>query len=503
MSRWNLVWLLGIVSTYLIGYSISLSAPQKDKNVVEKHENIRLVIDVLEEVQNKYVKEMNKEQMRELVENMINGGLEKLDPHSAYINADEYKQFMKSSRGKFGGIGIKIGVDRGNQLFVESPMMGTPAYEAGIQAGDIILKIDDVSTENMPLKKAVEMITGDPGQKVTLTVLHEGDKKPVDIPLVRAEIIIESVVGDIRMEENLKEWDFMLDKVHKIAFIRITAFTETTVKELAKVVDQLQKDGVKGVILDLRTNPGGLLRAAVEVSELFLPKGTPIVTTKGRNHKEEAYVARGRPDSSGGPQTTYPIAILLNRYSASASEIVAAALQDAGRAIIIGERSYGKGSVQNVILMEGGTAALKLTTASYWRPNGKNIHRFPDSKESEDWGVKPNAGYEVKLSDEERIMYLKWRRHRDVVRAKGGAVPKIDEKDKVDPNFKDQVVEKAKEYILGELSKNNNKQGAAPAAIPQTQNASVTPPVGPAAVPPRMNALAFRQSPLYFGRDEP
>jgi carboxyl-terminal processing protease len=502
MSRWNLVWLLGIVFTYLIGYSISLSAPQKDKNLVEKHENIRLVIDVLEEVQNKYVKELNKEQMRELVENMINGGLEKLDPHSGYINADEYKQFMKSSRGKFGGVGIKIGVDRGNQLFVESPMVGTPAYEGGIQAGDLILKIDGVSTENMPLKKAVEMITGDAGQKVTLTVLHEGDKKPVDITLSRAEIIIESVIGDQRMEENLKEWDFMLDKVHKIAYIRIQAFSETTVKELARVVDQLQKDGVKGVILDLRTNPGGLLRAAVEVSELFLPKGTPIVSTKGRNHKEEAYVARGRPDA-GGPQTSYPIAILLNRYSASASEIVAAALQDAGRAIIVGERSYGKGSVQNVIPMEGGTAALKLTTASYWRPNGKNIHRFPESKETDDWGVKPNSGYEVKLSDEERIMYLKWRRYRDVVRAKGGAAPKIDEKDKVDPNFKDQVVEKAKEYILGELNKKDKKQGAAPAVVPQTQSASATPAVLPAAGPPRMNALAFRQSPHYFGRDEP
>src|SRR5262249_31484017 len=147
----------------------------------------------------------------------------------------------------------------------------------------------------------------------------------------------------------------------------------------------------------------------VEVSELFLPKGTPIVSTKGRNHKEESFVARGRPDSSSGPQTSYPIAILINRYSASASEIVAAALQDAGRAIIIGERSYGKGSVQNVIPMEGGTSALKLTTASYWRPSGKNIHRFPDSKEADDWGVKPNPGYEVKLTDEERIMYLKWR----------------------------------------------------------------------------------------------
>ena len=156
MSRWNLVWLVGIIGASLVGYSISLSAPQKDRDLAEKHENIRLLIDVLEEVQHKYVKDLTKEQMRELVENMINGGLERLDPHSAYINAEDYKQFTKQSRGKFGGIGVRISVDRGGQIYVESPMVGTPAYEGGVQAGDIILKIDDESTENMPLKKAVD-----------------------------------------------------------------------------------------------------------------------------------------------------------------------------------------------------------------------------------------------------------------------------------------------------------------------------------------------------------
>jgi carboxyl-terminal processing protease len=495
MPRWNLVWLLSIVLANLIGISIQQFAPDKDRS--DEHENIKLIIDVLGEVKHKYVKDLSKEEMRELVENMINGGLEKLDPHSQYINAEEYRAFMKASRGKFAGIGIKIGVDRAGQIYVESPMVGTPAYDKGIQAGDLILKIDDVSTDNMPLKKAVDMITGEPGKDVKLTVLHEGDKKPVDIVITRADIIIESVIGDQRLEDNLKEWDFMYDKVHKIAYIRITGFTETTVKELTKVVDQLQKDGVRGVILDLRTNPGGLLRAAIEVSELFLPKGTSIVSTKGRNHKEESYVARGRPESQNGPQTSYPIAILINRYSASASEIVAAALQDAGRAIIVGERSYGKGSVQNVIPMEGGTSALKLTTASYWRPSGKNIHRFPDSKESDDWGVKPNPGYEVKLTDEERLMYLKWRRQRDVVRSKGAPPPKTDDKDKVDEPFKDKVLEKAQEYILGELAKKDNKQGAAPAVVAPVQNAAAP------ADAPRMNALAFRQSPYYLGRDDP
>jgi carboxyl-terminal processing protease len=491
MSRWNLVWLVGIVLTYLIGVSLSFSAPQKDKDLVERHENIRLLIDVLDEVQHKYVKELNKEEMRELVENMINSGLEKLDQHSAFINEEEYKQFIKTSRGKFGGVGIKVGLDRSGQLFVESPMLGTPAYEKGVLAGDLILKIDDVSTDGMPLKKAVDMITGETGKDVKLTVLHEGDKNPVDIVITRAEIVIESVIGDRRMEDNLKEWDFVLDGTTNVAYIRITAFTETTVKDLTKVVDRLQALKVRGLILDLRGNPGGLLRAAVEVSELFLPKGTPIVTTRGRNQKEEAYVARGRPDAPNGPQTSYPIAILLNRYSASASEIVAAALQDAGRAVIVGERSYGKGSVQNVIPMEGGKSALKLTTASYWRPSGHNIHRFPTSKETDEWGVKPDRRLRVEQPLEERVMYYKWRRQRDVVRSKGAPAAKVDEYDRVSRRFCDRVVDKAVEYIESYHQARDGRQGAAPAPAvgPERQDAAAP---WPQALP-RVNALAFRR----------
>jgi carboxyl-terminal processing protease len=492
MSRWNLIWLLGIVGTYLIGFSVSISAPQRDPDLKTEHENVRLVIDVLDEVKKKYVKELDADKQRDLVENMINGGLERLDPHSAFINAEDYKSFSKQSKGKFGGIGIRIGLDRGGQLYVESPMPGTPAYEAGILAGDLILKIDDESTENMSQKKAVEKITGDPGQKVKLTVLHEGSRKPVDISISRAEINIESVLGDLRMEDNLKQWDFMLDKQNMIAYIRITNFAENTVADLTKVVDQLQADGVKGLILDLRTNPGGLLKAAIEVSELFLPPGTRVVSTVGRSEKEAVFDAQKPAGSKGGPYTSYPIAILVNHFSASASEIVAGALQEAGRAVIVGERSYGKGSVQTVIHMEGTSSALKLTTATYYvgkDDKKKNIHRFPDSKESDQWGVKPNEGYEVKLSDEDRANYFRWRRLRDVVRQPGHPAPKVEEHDKVPADFKDQVLEKAKEYILSE----QHRHGAGPAV-----------PIGPvihdAAAPlmrPALSGLAFRQDALF------
>jgi carboxyl-terminal processing protease len=418
MTRWNLAWLLSLSSAALLGLSLTYSAPARDTSLQSKHENLKLLVDVLEEVQHKYVKELDADKMRELVENMINSGLEKLDAHSNFYNADEYKQFTKQSRGKFGGIGIRIEMEAG-QIFVQSPMVGTPAYDAGIMAGDLILKVDGKATENMALKKIVDTIQGEPGTKVTLTVLHEGSKTPVDIDINRAEIKIDSVLGDRRVKNNLKEWDFWIDGDSKIAYVRIDGFTETTTAEITRVVDALQKAGMKGLVLDLRNNPGGLLRSAVEVASLFLPEGKPVVTTKGRGGaKEDAYSAH-HDNANMKPGTYYPIAILINRYSASASEIVAAALQDHLRAVIIGERSYGKGSVQNIIAMEGGISALKLTTASYWRPSGRNIHRFPDATEKDEWGVKPNEGYEVKLSDEERKEYFKWRRERDIIRRPG------------------------------------------------------------------------------------
>lgn len=464
MSRWNLAWLLGVTTTALVGFSLTYSAPSRANSLQKKHDNLRLLVDVLDEVQHKYVKELDDEKMRELVEDMIAGGLQRLDPHSDFITADEFKQFQKATKAKFGGIGIQIMADpRSGLVTVISPMVGTPAYEAGILAGDVIAKIDGHSTENMTQKKVIEMIQGEPGTKVTLSVIHEGAKAAVDLEITRAEIHIDSVLGDQRSNDPGKEWDFWIDAESKIAYIRVIGFTETTVAELTKVVDSLQKSNMKGLVLDLRTNPGGLLRSAVEVSSMFLEEGKSVVTTKGRsNDNNESFNARR--SGVAQPANPYPIAVLLNRYSASAAEIVAAALQDHLRAVVIGERSFGKGSVQNIIAMEGGATALKLTTASYWRPSGKNIHRFPDSKDEEDWGVKPSPGFEVKLSDEERFNYLKWRRYRDIVR-RNGEGPKPAEEEKL-KDFRDRVLDKSVEYLRDELKKQQGAQapGTAPEA---------------------------------------
>jgi carboxyl-terminal processing protease len=468
MSRRNLFWLLGIAAVSLFGLAVSYSAPTREKD--KDYELVRLVVDVLHEVRQKYVVEIDSERERKLVEDMINGGLDRLDPHSAYINPREYKQFDKQSEGKFGGVGIQVGYDRQNrgQLTVISPMVGTPAYEAGILAGDLIVKIDGKSTENMRMSEAVDLIQGDPGQPVTLTVLHEGGKDPVDVPVVRAIIKVQSVLGDQRRSDDPKEWDFFLDKKHQIGYIRLTNFSKTATDEMRTAVKGLQDDGVRGLIIDLRNNPGGLLRAAVEISDLFLTEGR-IVSTKGRNHKEEIYDAK-EEGTLLTPAEKYPIAILVNKFSASASEILAAALQDHNRAVVVGERTYGKGSVQNIIMMEKDTSALKLTTASYWRPSGKNIHRFPDKKDFEaakidpdEWGVKPNPGFEVQMKDEERIDYLLYRSDRDVVRNKTPKQIENEKKEAKDKKpFEDRVLQKAVEYLEKQIEK--------VAAVPATRN---------------------------------
>ncbi|MSR30427.1 MAG: S41 family peptidase [Gemmataceae bacterium] len=444
MSRRNLAWILGIVGVSLLGLSVVSTAPSREND--RDYELVRLVVDVLHEVRNRYVKEVSPEGERKLVEDMINGGLERLDPHSSFINKRDLRQFNRSSKGKFGGIGIEVGYDRANrgQLTVISPMAGSPAYEAGILAGDAILKIDGKTTEGMRMDEAVDMIQGDPDTPISLTVLHEGGKVPLEVVVLRAIIKVQSVRGDKR--KSNKDWDVFLDRESKIGYLRIITFSETASAEVRQVLVELQKEGMKGLIIDLRNNPGGLLRSAVEIADFFLTEGK-IVSTRSRFQPED--VIEAKPEGTFLlPAEKYPIAVLINRYSASASEILAACLQDNNRAIIVGERSFGKGSVQNLIDMENKASALKLTTASYWRPSGKNIHRFPESKDSDEWGVKPDPDFEVVLKDEERLEYMMDRADRDILRE-----TKENPKEKGKKPFVDRVLQKAVEYIKGKAEK--------------------------------------------------
>lgn len=467
MMRKNFSWLLGILATAALGLALFAYTPSKEKD--RDYAMVRLLVDVFHEVRNRYVKPLDAERERQLVEDMINGGLERLDPYSSYINPEDYKQFNSTNKGRYGGIGVQVTRDpRSNLLQVISPMVGTPAYEAGIIAGDLIVKIEGKPTENIPVNDAVNLIQGEPDTPITLSILHEGDKDPIDITIKRAIISLAAVLGDTRKPDG-KAWDFMFDKEAKIGYIRITNFSETAAKEMRQTMDSLLGQGMLGLVLDLRNNPGGLLRSAVEIADMFIASGR-IVSTRGRGMAEESFDAKG-DGTIFLPVDKHPMAVLINRSSASASEILASALQDSGRAIVIGERTFGKGSVQNVIEMEGRQSALKLTTASYWRPNGKNIHRFPDSKETDEWGVKPSEGMEVKLSPEEFRNYFLWRADKDILRngkkprTLVETEPKKDNPRMAPKDFKDRVMEKALEFLRTKL------KGASVGNFPPIENA--------------------------------
>ncbi len=374
----------------------------------EYYELFRSFADTVDQVERNYVQEVSR---RELMEAAIKGVLSKLDPYSSYIGPEEFGGFKTSVESQFGGIGIQITIDDG-QLKVLSPLVGTPAYRAGIQSGDRIIKIAGESTKGIDVDQAVQKLKGEAGTTVTFTVLHTLDNREETVSIKREVIHIDTVLGDRRKPND--EWEFMLDSEKRIGYIRLTAFSRDTAADLREALDELVGKNLKGLVLDLRFNPGGLLNSAVEVADLFLADGK-IVSTKGRTIPERSWEAKKKGTYEG-----FPMVVLVNRYSASASEIVSAALQDHQRAIVIGERTWGKGSVQNVIELESGKSALKLTTASYQRPNGHNIHRFPDAKDSDEWGVKPNDGYDMRLSDRELGRLVQYRRQRDILAAKPG-----------------------------------------------------------------------------------
>ncbi|MEW4566257.1 S41 family peptidase [Tautonia sp. JC769] len=396
-------------------------------------------IDAVEQVESNYVREVSR---RELLESALQGMLQDLDPHSTYYSESEWKTFQRTFEGSFSGIGIQVEVDaKSKRLKVLAPLIGTPAYQAGILAGDLILEVDGESTEGITQDKAVEMLQGRPGTSVTLTVLHPGSEKSETLDVTREVIASESVLGVDRRADDT--WEYFLDPEAKIGYIRVSSFYQTTAADIRRAMEQLQGEGMRGLILDLRTNPGGLLSAAVEVSDLFVDGGV-IVSTKGRNTRERRFMANG-----SGTYGEFPMVILVNSHSASAAEIVSACLQDAGRAKVAGERSFGKGSVQNIIPLEGGASFLKLTVESYFRPSGGNIHKFPDMTDEDEWGVSPDEGLEIELSPEEYVRWELARRRKDVTSRIARRVVEEDQADGEVPP--DRQLDKALEFLRGEL----------------------------------------------------
>jgi carboxyl-terminal processing protease len=371
----------------------------------EEYELQKLFADTLDQVERNYVKDISH---RELMEAAIRGVLAKLDPYSNYISPDDLGRFKTAVDNQFGGIGIQVDLPRKGQLVIVSPLYGSPAYKAGLQAGDEIVEIEGQSTDDMQqIDDAIRRLKGEAGSKVTITVFRPSTRRRKKVTIEREIVQLETVMGDQRKSDD--RWDFMLDHEKRIGYIRITAFGRDTQRDLQAALEELQKEHLRGLILDLRFNPGGLLTSAIGVSDLFISDGR-IVSTAGRNSTPRSWDAQ-----KSGTFEGFPMVVLVNRYSASASEIVSACLQDHHRAVIIGERTWGKGSVQNVIELEGGKSALKLTTAGYQRPSGKNIHKAPDAKDTDEWGVSPNESFEVKLDDLETARLAQYRHRRDIL----------------------------------------------------------------------------------------
>lgn len=344
---------------------------------------------------------------RELFYAAMDGMMNSLDEHSAFIDPDRLPAFEEHLDQEFGGVGFIVETHPETQaLTIVCPLMDTPAYQAGISAGDVITAINGESTEGMDSADAVTRIKGPRGSQVVLTLRSPDSQEERDVELVRELISVESVVGDRRKPDG--SWEYTLEDHSEIAYIRIKEFGEKTAIELERVASVLPQN-IRGLIVDLRYNTGGLLDRAVEVCDLFLNEGS-IVTIKSRGGEldREPYVAQAGTSF----REDLPIAILVNESTASASEIVAACLQDHGRATVVGERSYGKGTVQQIIKIDGGRSALKLTVSSYWRPSGRNIHRLSDQT-SDEWGVSPDEGYEVPLTDEQARRQFFWQRQRE------------------------------------------------------------------------------------------
>ena len=469
---------------------VASPAPADD----EYYDLMKVFVDTFEQIDRNYVKDVDK---RELVDAAVRGMLLELDPYSNYIPPEQLSGFNEDIEQEFGGIGVQVNFDRRTKsLVVVAPLPGSPAFSVGLRTGDRIVEVDGESLSDFPVGQeqvqALQRLRGPAGEPVEVGVRRPASVEEAASPaggsdksqdavadgptdndasesddaddasaesddadddddadllrfqIVREQIQLPTVFGRVRKAEG--EWDYFLDQPEtdaRIGYIRLTSFTRRSAQEMRDAVKSLTESGADGLVIDLRDNPGGLLTAAVEIVDLFLESGL-IVRTEGRNSQPRKWSAK--PTATFG---NLPLAILINGYSASASEITAAALQDQGRATVVGTRSFGKGSVQNVIDLEGGSAALKLTTASYYRPSGKNIHRFPKATEDDEWGVSPSDGFEIEMTPQQMAKVREANRKAYQLQE---SVPEVD----------DPVLDRAVEQLIKTI--NAAKSTMAPAA---------------------------------------
>jgi len=375
-----------LIFNLVVGVKVLTSRAAADSDDAG-YENLTVFTRALQLIRQDYV-DPNKIGYRDLTYSALRGMLGSLDPHSQFMEPTDYRDMQDETRSEFGGLGIVVST-RDGVLTVVSPMEDSPGFRAGISPGDQILRINGITTEKMSLQDAINLLRGDPGQKVTLTIFRPSTKETRDYALQR-EIIKVASVKDAKMLDQSVTGNF------KIGYVRITQFNEPTAQELDQKLNELQAQGMQALVVDLRYNPGGLLTSAVDVSGLFLPPRTMVVYTEGRDvsQRREYYTNKNEKQ-----RPNFPMVLLVNSGSASGSEIMAGALKDLNRAILVGDTTFGKGSVQSVIQLPDGSA-MRLTTAKYYTPGKQVIHEK---------GVTPNIKASL-TADQERALLL---RHRD------------------------------------------------------------------------------------------
>lgn len=373
-------WCAVLISVGVVLGAGEEAAPKAGSADDSSYQELQILARAMQLIRQDYVDE-SKVGFQSLTRSALRGMLNDLDPHSQFMEPPDFKSMQEDTKSEFGGLGVVVSMKNG-YLTIVSPMEDSPGFEAGLLPGDQILKINGQSTEKLVLSEAIEKLRGEVGEKVTLTISRPATKEVKDYELTRAVIKVPSV-KDAQILPKRRPTDA------RVGYVRITQFNEPTVGELSKALDKLEKQGMDALVLDLRYNPGGLLGSAVDVCGQFLPPNTMVVSTEGRTPSREY-----RTPSRSGPRRTYPMAVLVNYASASGSEIVAGALRDLDRALLVGETTFGKGSVQSVISLPDGSA-VRLTTAKYFTPGKNLIHEH---------GVSPHIRATLTYDEETELL---------------------------------------------------------------------------------------------------
>ncbi|MBN8598597.1 MAG: S41 family peptidase [Planctomycetes bacterium] len=409
-AKWFRLSLVGVLGLAVAGSTLALARKPAELQFFDP------IIDVKSTLGSLYVDKLTDEQLKKMQDGAINGMVEALgDPYTIYVPADKVREFNKDLTGEYVGIGASVNT-RDGWLTIVSPLEDSPAYKAGIMADDRIIEIDGKTTQGLSVEECIEKLIGVAGTPVNIIIDRKGEKIPMT--LTRAAIKTRSVKGVHRTAEDAEKWDFRIDPVRNVGYIRLTQFTPGCAEEIlnaliaAGINDPDPTKRLKGVILDLRDNGGGVLEEAIAIGDMFLREGT-IVSTRGRNFPERIAKAQDK-----GTLPDVPLVLLINGSSASASEVLAGALVENNRAIAIGTRSYGKGSVQSVRKLPNGSGAeLKVTEQGYYLPSGRSITRKDTSAE---WGVDPSKGFFVPMADKELIDMYRVRRDLEIIRSASG-----------------------------------------------------------------------------------